>query len=599
VGTVRSWSNPARTGGSLPPGSFEVRREGPRRDDVVVDDAEHEDVLRERIAALTPDRFEQFVFALAHREDERVERLQHPDGGADTLLPRGDGTADRVWQAKRYPGDVNWDECEKSLADAIANWRPARVTFVFPRNLSKTLRKSFDTRLVAHADAEAAKVAVDHWNLSHIIELLAHNRDIAARYWPDLESQTDKLDRVIKAGGKLESSEDLVERAKALADFAERDKNFRSQYTIGGLDSETANFDNLPFMTIDLRGERTRLQIATYIRDGADVAPPAIAFTDDETGQTARIAAVRKLARGETATVTGGFRVAIVAPEIMKELTKDAEIGGGSFDLLPGDPLEISVEFDVEGDTMSYPVALRPVPPAPGAKASWAGFVGRTLVELSFTLLEKPALRSSLQITGELEGSAAERAETARLLHAFYSHDAMRIRSDTLFPGGVGVITGNFERLGNDAFVDTAGVLAEFFADLAFLEERLGIEIAIPPGPLSEEDFAAVGTMAEVLRTGEGTATFGAIEVTVENPGAIPGLIEQFKAQGSTIEDCTYPLFGREISLGLGEYPIPPLKLVKVAALGTTPNAPARVRLDVEGDGEVTFRLLGSEPTSE
>jgi hypothetical protein len=72
--------------------------------------------------------------------------------------------------------------------------------------------------------------------------------------------------------------------------------------------------------------------------------------------------------------------------------------------------------------------------------------------------------------------------------------------------------------------------------------------------------------------------------MTVENPGAIPGLIEQLKAQGSTIEDVTYPLFGDEISLGPGEYPIPPLKLVKVAALGTTPNAPARVRLDVSCD---------------
>jgi Restriction endonuclease len=106
-----------------------------------MDETEREPLLRERIKTMPPERFEQLVYELAHREDQRVERLEHPDGGADTILPRGQGEAERVWQAKRYPKAINWGKCEKSLADAIKRWRPARVTFASrvtsPRNRAR------------------------------------------------------------------------------------------------------------------------------------------------------------------------------------------------------------------------------------------------------------------------------------------------------------------------------------------------------------------------------------------------------------------------------------------------------------------------------
>ncbi len=555
-----------------------------------MDEAEREDILRVRIAALSPDRFEQFVYELAHREDPKVERLKAPDGGADTVLPRGDGTAERVWQAKRYPKQINWSECEKSLSDAISNWKPDRVTFVFPRDLSKRPRKSFDTRLVGRPEAAAKKVTVDHWNLSRIVQLLGRHRDIADRFWPDLEGQTDKLDRVIKAGGRLESSQDLVERAEAIADFGERDVNFRSQFNVGGPDSETPNFDNLPYMMIEIRGERSRVQIATWVRDGAEVARPTLSFNDDDAGEAARAAAVRKLAVGEAATVTEGFSVAVVAPDIVKELTRDGALGPGSFDLVPGEPLTVCLEIDVDGETLSYALPLRPVPPPPGANAGWAAIVGRTLVELNFTLLAKPAIRASVGLRGDLEGTAAERAEAATLVYAFYAHDAIRIRSDVLFPGGDNVISGDFEKFGEPSFPADMAVLRDIFRDIAYIEAQLGIALPLPPA-MSAEDADAAATIAQVLRTGEGSATFQAIDATVENPSAALNIVDQLAEQGSTVETVTYPLFGKTISLGPADYPIPELKLVKFVALGTKPDAPVRVRLEPLGDGEVTYRL--------
>jgi hypothetical protein len=145
-----------------------------------MDETEREPLLRERIKTMPPERFEQLVYELAHREDQRVERLEHPDGGADTILPRWQGEAERVWQAKRHPKAINWGKCEKSLADAIKRWRPARVTFAFPRDFSEKPRAMFDKRLVSHPGAVVAKVTVDHWNLSHIMAARAAPRSRAS-----------------------------------------------------------------------------------------------------------------------------------------------------------------------------------------------------------------------------------------------------------------------------------------------------------------------------------------------------------------------------------------------------------------------------------
>jgi hypothetical protein len=279
-------------------------------------------------------------------------------------------------------------------------------------------------------------------------------------------------------------------------------------------------------MAIEIRGERSRVQIATWVRDGAEVARPTLSFNDDDAGEAARTAAVRKLAAGETATVTEGFSVAVVAPDIVKELTKDGAFGPGSFDLVPGEPLTVCLEIDVDGETLSYTLPLRPVP---GANAGWAAFVGRTLVELNFTLLEKPAIRASVGLRGDLEGTAAERAEAAALVHGFYAHDAIRIRSDVLFPSGDNVIAGDFEKFGEPSFPADMAVLRDIFRDIAYIEEQLGITLPLPPA-MSTEDVDAAATIAQVLRTGEGSATFQAIEATVENPSTALNIADQFAA---------------------------------------------------------------------
>jgi hypothetical protein len=88
----------------------------------------------------------------------------HPDGGADTLRPATANRPSEVWQAKRYSSDgINWKECERSLDSSIERFKPSKVAFVFPRDLSQQLEQSFEDRLVKRASAQKARVQVGLW----------------------------------------------------------------------------------------------------------------------------------------------------------------------------------------------------------------------------------------------------------------------------------------------------------------------------------------------------------------------------------------------------------------------------------------------------
>ena len=230
------------------------------------------------------------------------------------------------------------------------------------------------------------------------------------------------------------------------------------------------------------------------------------------------------------------------------------------------------------------------MPPPPGAAAAWAGFIGRTLLELSFTLLDKPAIRAALSLSGELDGPAAERAEAATLIHAFYAHDEIRVSSEVLFPGEHGVLSGRFDKFGHAVSPAYMGLLRDFFTNVAFIERQLGNDLPLPQ-EVSPEDMDAAHTIAHVLRTGEGSATFNSLDGEVQDPTAIPNL-PATAGRASSAREVIYPLFGNTLSLGMGEYVLPPLKVVKIIPLGTTPTAPAHVTLAADGDPEMTFRLV-------
>ncbi len=290
-------------------------------------------MLRRQIAVMSPEQFEQLVFELAHRDDPEVRRLVHPDGGADTLRPVTAERASEVWQAKRYPDSINWKECENSLDSLIERFKPSKVTFVFPRDLSQQLEGSFEERLVTRDSAQKATVQVGLWNLSELVRRLNQHPDLKVRFFGrEQEDVLVRMERTMAAGGLLESGADLVERARTLTEYAEqRDVDFTYRITSGPREAPAPKWDELPYMTLAVGDERTEVQVATWVREGAEVSLPSLHFVDTEEGQRARLDAVKALARDEVAQVTEGVRLTLHPPEVMRDLAPDPPaLGAGN-----------------------------------------------------------------------------------------------------------------------------------------------------------------------------------------------------------------------------------------------------------------------------
>ena len=546
---------------------------------------------------MPPDQFEQLVFELAHREDPEVRRLVHPDGGADTLRPVAEERASEVWQAKRYPDTINWKECEDSLDSSIDRWKPSKVTFVFARDLSQQLEKSFQTRLVERDKAQQAGAQVGMWNLSELVRRLNEHEDLKVRFFGrEQEDVLVRMERTMAAGGRLESGGDLVERARTLSEFAEQqDADFTYAITSSSPTAPAPNWDELPYLVMEVGGERSKVNVATWPREGAQVEPPAFFFTDDEVGQSARMEAVRSLAHGEEAVVTQGAGLRLQAPQAMRDLVPDSSaLTGGTVRLRPSEPVSLELVVETHEGRLVRQLDMRPVPPRPGASAAFAGIGGGVLVEVNFTLLEEPTISANLTFSARFGRDARENAEAAELLYGFHTHERITLRSRTFFPEA-GELSGRYDDLRQNAELERMEWMRRFYADLAFIEERLGVQLP-QPDQMTVDDINAVGTAAEVLRTGEGSATFGQAERFVQNPSEIPRQPEELRKQGAVRRMVSYPIFGEEVELGLADYELPPVKVVNVVPYGTTPDAPARVVLEAEGDGQMRFRLVDWQP---
>jgi hypothetical protein len=554
--------------------------------------AERDALLRRQIAVMSPDRFEQLVLALAQREYPDVRRLRHPDGGADTLRPATTERKAEVWQAKRYPDDINWQECEQSLDTAIKRWGPSKAIFCFPRDLSQQLESSFDSRLVQRKSAKDARVEVGLWNLSELVRRLDENEDIKRRFFgKEQETVLAGIERAIQSGGRLESGHDLVQRAQTLGNFAEQqDPDFTHSVSSSGPTAPEPSWERLPYITMHVRGEESKVRVDAWVREGADVELPAFSFRDDEVGQAARVEAVKSLARGEEAVVTEGGQLRVQPPEVLRELMQEAAEMEGTITLGPGPALTLQVEIETnDGERLTRQLDIRPVPPPPGRRMTFAGYSGSVLLELNFELLERPTIRATINLSARFGASARENAEAAELLHALHGHERITLRNAELFPSGG--LTDRFEQARDDKMLAQMTWRKDFYADIAFIEDQLRIELPIPD-VLELEDLNAVGTVAQVLRTGEGTATFHEAEGFVENPADIPRVPEELRKQGPIRQPVTYPVFGQEISLGEAEYEMPPLRVVNIIPYGQTPNAPARVVVAPENDDQIAFRLV-------
>ena len=556
--------------------------------------AERDALLGQQIKVMSPDRFEQLIFELAKLEEPTVQRLVPPDGGADTVRPATDQASARVWQAKRYAGQINWPECEKSLNRAIKRWSPESVVFAFARDFSERPAKSFQARLVDRGAND--DVAVEAWTLSEIVRRLSTETGKALRIrFFELSQQAlmEMVERLGQVGGPLNSLEDLLQRAQALGDFTgEADPDFRYATSSVELTAPAPDWSELPYMTLDVAGERSRVHVASWPREGAEVEQPSFSFTDDETGRQARKLAVRSLARGEEAVIADGVTLRFQAPALMKDLIdQDGQLPAGQIRLGPGEPIEVEVELNSPILSLQNSIGLRPVPAPTGSAASFAGLLGPVLIEIHFELLEEPMMRAHVSFDGTFGPEAATNIDVAEMLLAFDSHERMTIRSDVLFPQA-GELGGRFSGDGlAPQMRESVEARLALNREIVEIEKRSGRQLAIPED-LGVDDLATVSLIAEVIRSGAGLAKIESLEGEVNNPAEIPSVPDRLRAEGTVRRPVDFELFGQRIEIGAGDYEIPKLKIVEVVAHGTEPTAPARVVLEPEEDGLVPFTLV-------
>ena len=435
------------------------------------------------------------------------------------------------------------------------------------------------------------------WNLSELVRRLSQHPDLRVRFFGyDHDSLVMRMDRLAKAGGKLETGEDLVERARTLSEFAQqRDVDFEYRILVGPATAPAPKWDELPFMTLVVGDERTEVQVSAFVREGAGVTLPTLFFMETEEGQQARRDAVRTLARGDKAVVTGGAQLAVQAPQMMRDLTgNQGKLSSGLVELQPGEPVALGLEVETEEGTLRRQLEMRPVPPQSGAAAAFAGYTGTVLLELNFVLLEPPSIRANISFSAHFGDSAAANAETAELLYAFYAHKTVTLKSNLFWPE-TGELRGQHPELHEREELEDMEWRRRFYANLAVLEERLGI--ALPePAQLTVDDINAAATAAEVLRTGEGTHTVHRAEAVLEQVSDVSALWKATIAASVTRREVTYTIFGREVALGEADYEIPLMKAVDVTPLDEPPYTSARVAFEpAEPADNLAFRMVDSE----
>jgi hypothetical protein len=554
---------------------------------------ERDELLKRELKSMTSEAFEQLTYELAHREDPEVKRLATPDGGADTVKPATDGDKALVWQAKHYPNQINWRKCEKSLGDSIKRWDPSAVKFVFPRDVSERVEASYQDKLKTPAKAKGVEVTA--WTLSDLVRLLNQHTDLRSRFFGATQNtKLDALDRAIQAGGKLEDAPDLLQRAKTIAEFTEgTDPVFTYQTMTGGAETPAPQWDELPYMTMTVGDTHVRLHVAAWPREGAEVEDVGFSFNADEEGQKARRRAVQELAEGKEAVVREGARIRMHAPELFREGLEAT--GPTEARVSPGDTIPLLMEIHTPEDRLTVEVDLRPVPPPPGAAASFAGFAGQVLVEVNITLLEKPQMRAGISLTAVPSRSPKPSAEAAALLLAFDQQTHVVLASEDLFPES-GELGGEFGGGGSlsEGKREWLQRLREFFDNLVVLEEHTGQAIQLPDD-FPRQDILGAERAAEIVRNGGGTLTVGRMVLDVQDPAEVADLPERLARPDTVVgQGLSVTIFGQDLHLGRAELRPPKMKIVEVSPLGIDANSPARVALDVddEADPEVEFWLV-------
>lgn len=474
------------------------------------------------IGALEPGRFESLVFLLARATDPGVVPVRARDHGLDARLPNARGRTLRGWQAKRYTAAINWEECRSSVRRAVAFWRPPRITFCFPRELSGGEQSSFRTEVADHFP----QVRLDFWPGGELQRLLRDTEEgqrAVAWLFANPGADREAMLRALAVGGELEDTRQAAERQAVIQEFMDRDPHL--QYTMvsrspGGPVTPPADPTFLS-VTLVVGGQEVRVDAsARYGGALEDLgAVPQLAFTDDNAGREALETIARLTREGGRATISAGLGTLMpTVPVGLRGLMPEEGLWGAA-EVIVETPAESAAhEFRqpvvAQAGGTELGMVLGPGDPPQEWVGTLRGSVGG--VELFFSVRgPEEDIESRLDWRySRGEGSGLEQLLGVRVMLAALRGDTVEVVQPE---DGHVLMSGTLDAPDDaDTWQEELVAREAFLGYVAELEAWLG-EPLYPPAHPSPSDAGVLATIIPLVRQPEAPITWQRIELA---PGA-------------------------------------------------------------------------------
>ncbi|HEX4306788.1 MAG TPA: restriction endonuclease [Solirubrobacterales bacterium] len=215
---------------------------------------------------LGPQRFQELVAALVLADHPDAEQLTGADGGADVLLER-DGEKATAWQVKHFPRQIRWEHCRDSLDAVVESYEVAEVVFVFPRDMSKRSKETFDTTLRSRHPG----VAVSYMSGSQVIARLRRLEDgplLEEFFGPDPQDQAVAIARHLGSNGlRLTAgpeADPMTEDLTLAAMAGGHDRYYRTDVSLTTGDTPSPSWAEPPLMLLVGKERDRTLRVAVW-----------------------------------------------------------------------------------------------------------------------------------------------------------------------------------------------------------------------------------------------------------------------------------------------------------------------------------------------
>ena len=537
-----------------------------------------------RIAGLEWQEFEQLVFDLAFAEHPGAVKTTPPDLGADTLVFDDGEHGRHVFQAKNYRERIRWDACVESLDTSLA-YGPARVTFVFPKDLNGNEMKSFDRKLLQRHEG----VAVHLWSLSTLRALLDKHRHVLVGGLPA------NLSRVLDSLQPEASSANAIDRLLDQVGDLD-DPDFQYAVTSGhGREAPPITPQRDSFISIRAVREQTQMNVLIEPREGVDEPIVGWRFRDDESGHRARMDALRDAGCGEEeVTIQDGIApVWNKTPVVLKDAGALDEVTSQiRFTFRPGSGFDAKLTMSRDREQVEYPFTMYPFPPSPGFAYAYVGYKDGAMPVLEIRSIGPDRGEMHLRPLFDLTSDARQNVAALTFRSAFLNADEVTLTAELFDSNGM--------RIGRPADRTGPGVREEvehalaIYEEVAFLEERLGVSLPVHNPPITAAEIQLLAHATATLRNRTGYGILGMAEWEVE-PEQAEALRATLLSNPTISFHVNASILGHKITLGTASATFPDMRVVVRPPLLLVPNPMVKVAAYSSGDGRVAFRLLDDD----